>query len=262
MNTEALVLLQMFCDFKESLIDELGIRQRLNKLSGNVASVEVVWNDLLQRRFFQIPDIMKYLSEPSKQKIVFCPDRTAEGKLLFFLDQARVIYREILYQVYLNKKGFDRIINPQNLQRSSWAAFIVAFVINILFAAYYTAEDYKNEVEAEGDDDGWALGKIDGIDPVLAQNIGNGNTDTDTITETVFYLNILLVIIASFTVFLYETVKVPVIYEMYMDDEDADPKWTLLRSIFDPMAMYYMIVLIISILGLASSPDVANLNVM
>ena len=62
-------------------------------------------------------------------------------------------------------------------------------------------------------------GKIDGIDPVLAQNIGMEYRYRHYHWNCIL-LNILLVIIASL-VFLYETVKVPVIYEMYMDDEDA-----------------------------------------
>jgi hypothetical protein len=83
------------------------------------------------------------------------------------------------------------------------------------------------------------------------------NRNTDEIVNVVNALNIILIISCAVTLILYETVKGPVIYEIMIEEaEDGEeiPQWQLiLYSVFSPMGVYYLLLLIISILGITVS---------
>jgi len=244
LNAECLVLLQMFCDYKPSLQDELGIRDKLSQATGGISSVEVMWNGLLQRRFFQRPVICEYLSVPSKARLVEEVDRSnIENKLLDFVEKSKEIYKEIKYQVYLEGLGLSKIINPLNLERTTWFAFYVAFIINILFIACYESREW--------------IPSINGTSVVVVEPYLTLNRNTDEIVNVVNALNIILIISCAVTLILYETVKGPVIYEIMIEEaEDGEeiPQWQLiLYSVFSPMGVYYLLLLIISILGITVS---------
>lgn len=65
--TESLVLMQLLLDFKPSLREELELKASdLTSEHSNVACIEVVWNNELQRRFFPMPEICSYLAKSTK----------------------------------------------------------------------------------------------------------------------------------------------------------------------------------------------------
>ena len=138
--------LKMLCDFKDSLRDEYEIREKLEQVSSSVGAVEIVWNGVLQRRFFQVPDICKYLSKTSKDYLVQNVDReNIESKLLEFVTYSHNMYKEVKYQLWLEQKGVSQFVNPTNLERSTWSAFTISFVVNMLFIAYYCSYDYVKD---------------------------------------------------------------------------------------------------------------------
>jgi hypothetical protein len=244
LNTGCLVLLQMFCDYKLGLKDELGIRDTLDEVSKNVASIEIMWNGLLQRRFFEIPEICDLFSEPSKQAIVQEVDRSnIENKLLDFITRCHRVYKEIKYQVYLSELKLNHIINPLNLERMTWGAFYVTFIINALFISYYTCKDIT--LPSANQDDQSSTFVLD--KPALLID-----DSSKLMNLVIFILNIILIFLATCTLILYETVEVPVIYET-MIEEEKDLPWhhALFYSCFNPMAIYYFIYLVVAILGLA-----------
>ena len=139
---ECLVLLQMLVDFKPSLVDELGIADRINDVGANVASVEVIWRGELQRRFFQIPKLCDELAPSSKSRLVNEIDRSnLENKLLEFIQRSEDLYREITYQQKLKDMGIASIFSLTNQERATWIAFSISCLINLLFLIFYKAED-------------------------------------------------------------------------------------------------------------------------
>ena len=63
MQTAILVLMQMFFDYEPSLKDEIRLPPKIEAMMGRtVTSVEVIWNNSLQRRFFHVPEICHLIS--------------------------------------------------------------------------------------------------------------------------------------------------------------------------------------------------------
>lgn len=243
LNGESLVLLKMLCDYKTSLPVELGIQEKLAEATENIASVEVMWNGLLQRRFFQKPSICEYLSQPSRSRLVEEVDRSnIENKLLDFVERSKELYREVRYQVYLESIGLSKIVNPLTLERATWFAFYIAFIINVLFISCYDSREWVHSVNGTS---------IVVIEPYLILN-----RNTNQIVTVINALNIILIVACVITLALFEMVKAPVIYEVMVEEnEDKEtPHWQIVFfSIVNPMAIYYLILLIVAILGLTVS---------
>ena len=71
LQVESLVLIEMLCDYRPSLQQDLAKSlEALGKFVGDVTAVELVWNGVLQRRFFHVPDICSNLSKASREKLV------------------------------------------------------------------------------------------------------------------------------------------------------------------------------------------------
>ena len=100
---EGLVLLQIFFDFHPALKEEYKLPKKIQNLVGNrVRSVEVVWLQQLQRRFFPIPDLLVHLSEGTKGNFSEAVERSSpEAKLEDFYVRTRDIYRELKHQEWL-----------------------------------------------------------------------------------------------------------------------------------------------------------------
>ena len=115
LHTESVVLLQMLCDYKPQLRDELGLSVDPSDIAkSGTASVEIVWNGVLQRRFFHIPDICADLAKTSMDKLVEEIDRSsAENKLIDFIARSHNLYREVKHQQVLREKKMSFFANPK-----------------------------------------------------------------------------------------------------------------------------------------------------
>ena len=224
LHAECLVLLQMLCDFKPSLIGELGIEKSLKAAGANVASIEVMWRGELQRRFFQIPKICDDLAPSSKVRLVDQIDRThgLDNKLLDFIAWSHDLYREITYQQYLKELGIDAIFSLTNQERATWLCFFITCFINLLFLMYYRATDDWGGVGFNGgEDDLW--GDIAAVENTEGSN-GRFNDDVEiylpkNIALVVLILNIIQSVAAAFTLLLVLVTVVPIQYLKYKDVE-------------------------------------------
>jgi hypothetical protein len=138
-QTEALVLMQMLCDYKPSLKEVVVYPPEIEAIIGkDVVSVEVIWNSVLQRRFFPIPEMCHDLADASKNKFVEEVNRdTQETKLTGLMQEAKVLYIEIKHQQILKENGLASVFSRSNQERATWISFLFALLINLLLVSFY-----------------------------------------------------------------------------------------------------------------------------
>lgn len=151
LRTESVILLQMLCNYKPSLYEELGISSNIEDIVGSgTAMIEVVWRGDIHRRFFHIPKVSDYLAKTSKDNLVENVDRTnAENKLIDFLKRSQELYREVKHQEFLTAINLSRVFSRENQNRATWITFTLSIIINFLFICYYVDNSEGNpEVRA------------------------------------------------------------------------------------------------------------------
>eukprot|EP00854_Cymbomonas_tetramitiformis_P004572 gene4572-5599_t len=256
-QTESLVLMQMLLNYRPSLRDLLGPRRcaEMDDLLGKgvdvqddvkptVASVEVVWNGVLQRRFFHVPEICHDLSEASKAAFVEMVDRSSqESKLSDFIVQARDMYLEILHQQRLKSWHVARLFSRQNQNRSTWMGFLLCCTINSLLLTY-ESKGYCKEGKA---------GVRNGELPVMHSEIRNidfAGYDhdhhsqihcvylSDEVENLKVFLNYAQIILSAFVLLLFLVVRVPLIF-VSMQARGNSPPYSLARAFLDPLTVYY-----------------------
>jgi hypothetical protein len=229
LQTECIVLLQMLCNFKPSLYDELGISRNVEDIVGSgTAMIEVIWRGDIHRRFFHVPNVCQFLAKSSKDALVENVDRSnPENKLIDFLARSHDLYREVKHQQYLTEVGakyginFARIFSRQNQNRATWITFMLAIVINGLFIAFY-------ETNAGG------------FPAVMDKQA----------LRVINTLNIVQSVVAAFVLLLSVVVRSPVIFQSFQA-----AGYSFFYSIFytgcDGKTMYYLLYLVLSVLGLS-----------
>jgi len=220
LQTECIVLLQMLCNFRPALYDELGISRNVKDIVGSgTAMIEVIWRGDIHRRFFHVPKICEYLAKASKDQLVENVDRgSAENKLIDFLQRSYVLYREVKHQQFLTEMGLSRIISRANLNRATWFTFVLTIVINAIYIATY---ELVNGQPAISD---------------LYNNVAN-------------YLNAIQLAVSSFTLILWIVLKSPVQYRTF--EAQGFSLWeTWFYTFTEPLTLYYTYYVILACLGL------------
>eukprot|EP01038_Epipyxis_sp_PR26KG_P008072 gene8072-10935_t len=219
LQTECVVLLQMLCDAKPSLSEEIGISRNIDDIVGSdTACIEVIWRGDIHRRFFHVPSICKYLAKSSKDGLVEFVDRSnAENKLIDFLSRSHELYREIKHQQLLTELNLSRIFSRRNQDMATWFTFILSCVINGIFIATYTLQ-------------------------------GGTPTISPTINNVTNYLNIVQVVVSCFTLLMSLVVRSPVKYETFLAEGNNEIMAMVLTAT-EPLLLYYMFYVTMSILG-------------
>jgi len=238
-QTEGLVLLEMFQDYRPDLRKEIKLPKEVMKaMSKEVTSVEIVWNNSLQRRFFHIPDICTELSEASKFYVQQNLDRTSqEVQLMDFVAKARDVQVELKHQEWLGdcklpfKKNLAIIFSRSNQQWATWVAFWIAVVTNtVMFLTFKIPRDW------EFDDGNWK--KHDGLG-YIDENIYKQFADQGTLT-IIKVLNYMNVACSIFTLILFMVVRCPVNYTLTHKKTGSRVR-AYFKAVFDPLTMYYLV---------------------
>ena len=162
----------------------------------------------------------EHLSASSRNAFVEDCDRsTIENKLLAFIDNAHVLYREVVHQEKMTKMGIAHIFSKQNYDRSTWAAFYLAVLVNLMFLFLYKVPNFGT--------------------PVLANEVA---------VHAIYALNVVQVALATFNVIINIVVRGPVIYQGYIA-EGMSPFYAVINTAQDPMTMYYFVYTIIALVG-------------
>jgi len=230
LQTECFVLLLIFCSYRPTLYDELGISRNVKDVVGSgTTMIEVIWRGDIHRRFFHIPKICDFLAKKSKDDLVENVDRSnAENKLIDFLARSHNLYREIKHQQLLTELGISGIFSSKVLNYATWLCFVLTVVINLLFIIYYRTR------QANHDD---YLG-VAFSTPILSSSM-------DLLTTT---LNAIQACIAFFTLVLWIVIRSPINYRINKST-GADELTVIYLTATDSLTVYYVIYLIISLLG-------------
>jgi len=230
LQTECVVLLQMLCNFKPSLYDELGISRNIEDIVGSgTACIEVIWRGDIHRRFFHVPAICDYLAKSSKDFVVADIDRSnAENKLIDFLKRSHDMYLEVKHQQLLTKNHLSVIFSRESQNRATFVTFFLSVVINALFLANFHLDDNM---------------------------VPTVSTLINVITT---YLNGVQTLVALFTLVLWLVVRTPVNYQSFINSGQSSSV-AIINTASDPMTMYYISYLIVSLLGLFYAPYFVSL---
>jgi len=239
LQTECLVLLQMLIEYHPALREELEIPEDITD-GQHTASIEVLWNGEMNRRFFHVPEVCHLLSKASKDELVENVERSSqELKLVDFMERSRALYREVVHQRRLVDASVATIFSRTNMERITWLAFTLALTQNILFLCYFDRQYIGDEVD---DNDGSIL-ISDGL-PVMP----------DHIVEVADILNYFQIGCASFVNIMMFVVRSPVIYQGLVEHEDEYSTFEcIFYTVFDPMTMYYIVYNVIAVLALVEA---------
>ncbi|KAJ1428063.1 hypothetical protein B484DRAFT_450044, partial [Ochromonadaceae sp. CCMP2298] len=226
LQTECVVLLQMLCNFKPSLYEELGISRNIEDIVGSgTAMIEVIWRCDIHRRFFHVPEVCKYLATSSRDALVENVDRSnSENKLIDFLDRSHDLYREVKHQQLLTDLGVSRIFSRKNQDNATWTTFLMAILINCLFVVYY---DYAEEK-------------------------ARPTVHSATALVTINALNLLQNFVAIFVLVLNLVVRTPVNYQSFKAKAPSELQAVLMTA-SDPKTLYFFAYLLLSLLGLLAA---------
>ena len=246
LQIECVVILQMLIEYHPPLAEELDMPEDMTD-GTTTASVEILWNGDMNRVFFHIPEVSKLLSKPSKDGLVTNVDRTSqELKLLDFLDRAKVLYTEVKHQEKIVQWGLDGIFTRSNQNIITWLAFFLAMTQNLLFLGYYDRRDSNDFIA-----DDYVLLHTDG--PYMPSNI----------VLAVNILNYLQITCATFVNLMMFVVRSPVIYETLKESPEGYTELEcVIRTVCDPMTMYYIVYNVIAVLGLTVEDYYSTLLLM
>lgn len=235
LRTQCLVLLQMLCDFRPSLRNELEVIRvaKGNSVSqssitigeANVASVEIMWRGELQRRFFNIPKLCVHFSSTQRDRFMASVERsTHEKKILDMYNKTKEIYIELLHAEMLEGVQLNKLFNRKNQNIATWITFSLCCAINIMFLVNYDGRDCFDEYIAGVQ----AADDVRCGAPILHEKA----------RYIVNILNIFQIIFSSFTLLMFLIVKTPVLYIKYRQDGHGFAK-SILYTAVDPMTVYY-----------------------
>jgi hypothetical protein len=106
------------------------------KIRNDIASVEIIYQDVIHNIYFYKPDIVKDISKASINSVTADIDCSAhERKLSEFLSNVSNLYREAKHQQYLRKFGVSDLWSLQN--RLTWLMFSNAVLMNGLILGFY-----------------------------------------------------------------------------------------------------------------------------
>ena len=216
----SLVFLEALLDFDPSLAIHLDSSKSHEDVQGaNITSIEMVWNNKLQRRFFNIPEICFDLAKSSKDQLVEEIGRdNLESTLNDFLLRARELYREIKHQEQLGKWGLSGVFSKTNQDIMFKFVYFVSFILNMVVLAFYAY------------DENLVLGVPQDIQPV------------------VLGLAIAQVTLSALSLILYLVVRAPVMYGSLRED-GHETLTAVVLTLMDFKTIYTLLYLGVSILG-------------
>jgi hypothetical protein len=147
LQIQILILLRMFLDSNPNLLNEHAVLHRLkDMLATEICSVEIVWRNNLQRRYFHIPQqLHNIIGKATRKKILSAIDiASEENKLVDFMQRVHEVYLELTWQEYLAHLGINHLLTREIQNRATWLSFSLALAINIIFLLDYSYQPHEN----------------------------------------------------------------------------------------------------------------------
>jgi len=250
MQVGCLVLVQIMCDYNPDFPNEVNLAETVReKIGREVVSIEIVWGNELQRRFFHVPQMCKKLAGATRDNFVQAVNR--ENRDLKLQDFARryglvvvalggagetdlapcaVLCRcksvmcELEHQEMIREMGFAKLINADNLNTMTWISFAINVCINMLSLQYLGMPD---DDRGEYGNQSYAMEP-----PVLS------NKKAEVAQEILNYMQITC---ASLTLILYLIVRSPVVHRVHGAKQVMHP--------INGLTPYYVLYIVFAVLG-------------
>jgi len=276
MQVQTMVLLQMLTDYDPALSETMQLDISLDDLD-QVVPIEVIWNGVLQRRFFAKDDMCKFLSDPSKDSLVQFVDRESpETKLQDFVNRCRALHVEMKHQKFLESVNLSLIFSRTNQNRATWIAFLIALSLNIiLLGTLKYVKDEAGELTNELSVTTMTLGEFFGVaevsfnstfsisdlsgtfvaEPVVPEMLHTPTFTSTTIQDVVLGLNVTQLGFSLFTLLLFWVVRVPVNYRLARELSKKSQAASIIATCTDGLTLYYVFYVVFCVLAIKVERD-------
>jgi len=154
LQVQSLVLIKMLTGYNPALQDELTLSASVQKKMGTeVLSIEVVWNDTLEKKYFKRPEISSHLSKNSQDQMVELVDReNQDKKLTDFVVRSKTVLEELEHMEFLERFGLSVLFNRTTQGYVTWVTFYINAAINVLylFNLSYVSDDSNALTDSSG----------------------------------------------------------------------------------------------------------------
>jgi hypothetical protein len=243
LQVECLVLVQMLCDYDPAVANEVSLSKSVaRKLGTEVVSVEIVWKDTIQRRFFHVPGVCKQLEKVTRDDLVESVNRTNQDKKhQDFMRRSKIILCGLEHQAVLSDLGVASVFCRVVQWRLTNFTFVVNLVINMICLQFLGTPDEDRITRADGTTAYQYLGpEWSGVEVKNAMTV----------------LTSLQITASTLTLFLYLVLHAPVVYKKEMLASTASVREAIysqvracVMSIGTGLTPYYMVYLAFAILG-------------
>jgi hypothetical protein len=249
-QVESLVLMQMLIGEKVTESDELHLSDAiLARIGVEVISVEVIWNGILQRRFFHVPDVCKHLSKTTRAHLVSTVNRkNQDTKLNDFVCKSQIVLAELEHSEYLFQRNLSNLFSRTNQDNATWITFFINIIINLI---YVINLKWIPVCSDSGVGDGWtALECMPSSPTFLKTEMRHVDKNLESV---LVYFNVSQILLSCFTLVLFLVVRAPVTYRVTMSETGS---WGLaFLSIWTKsLTSYYVVYTIFAILGMIGNP--------
>jgi hypothetical protein len=265
------------------------------ELAENVASVELIWNHEVHTIYFHIPEFISDLSMESRHKV---EDRvldcaSQELKLVDFVRQSKILFRESMHQQFLKRYGMSGLWNIKRY--ITRFMFLNAVVMNVLILLFYGLIDHGivynalnpyhvSAAEHSSDDDHHSTDDHSTNSTVPSHGNSTANVTSHVIQamltqfrqlseatdvlqtsptaqlylppvadDVISVLNAVQIILAAATLGIFLAVQVPVTYSSKREQDQSGVLSALLFTALDPLPLWYTIYLGVAIISLIYS---------
>jgi hypothetical protein len=233
-------------DYESSLSSAILMKQH-----ESISCVEIRWQKATHKIFFAKPAIVDDLSTDYLLPFFDIDSASQEDKLVMFLEKTCSLHTEAKHQQLLKQYGLSYLWSRR--RNISLFMFMNALACNMLLLLYYERDrvpnpSYSSSYSSYDDDHRRRLGggEAAGTDDAYVTNM---NVDLpDDVNDSFTALIIIHIILALMMAVLYITVRMPSNYLSKVQNGSSILE-ALIGSIMDPMPLWYIILLLASILS-------------
>ena len=223
-----------------------------------ISCIEVVWNGEVHRHYFHIPAMVDDLSPLTKEMLYSAMDSaTHEMQLRGFLRIARDLYIEATNHRALRHYGFGNIGSWRKLLLRTM--FLNAIIMNLILIMYFVKKEppglltdvSPNSVST--DDHNRFLVDTAPVNCVTASSSRAFNYMQKGPKDALVILNCLQIFLAFATVVILALVRIPTTFK---SNTELGLGYfnSVLRTISDPIPLWYVVYLLFAFLGLLYNP--------
>jgi len=135
LQIQALVLMQMLTAYHPDLKEDMAKAEEIEGMLGDqVVGIEIVWDGVLQQRYFAVPEMCQVLSDPAKDDITENVQRSQglDLQLDDFVQRSFNMHVDLQHEMWMKSMGIGKIFNRSSQAQATWVAFFLAMFVNFI----------------------------------------------------------------------------------------------------------------------------------